>query len=334
MFSGLQNYYSQKIIEIDWQSQAYNKQIEERNLKIKVATTYLQALLNNEIYLALEEQLKLTRIQKVRITNLIEEEREPKHKLFEILAQEETDKYNILKANNDLNYTLLLLQQLMDMPYHSNFNISTFDTISNSNSSINEIDISSFPELKLSDLNIQKQELNTQSTKGRLYPTLLANGSLGSGYSGNSTYLTPTGESLSKPFGTQINDNFYQSASLSLTIPIFNKNTTNTQIQINRLESEQLKLDKEKQVLEIQNKIEQLKMNVSNSRAQFNSLKSVVKANEINYQNSLIQFENGVIAYFTLLEAKNRLFKAKSDLTQVKFQMLANNLILGFYLSK
>jgi len=65
LFSGLQNYYGQKIIEIDWQSQAYNKQIEERNLKIQVATTYLQVLLNNEIYLALKEQLKLTQIQKV-----------------------------------------------------------------------------------------------------------------------------------------------------------------------------------------------------------------------------------------------------------------------------
>jgi len=281
----------------------------------------------------LKEQLKLTRVQKERITNLIEAQREPKHKLFEILAQEETDKYNILKANNDLNYTLLLLQQLMNMSYQSNFNIATFDTLSPSNSIDNEFDMSSFPELKLSDLNIQKQELNTQSTKGRLYPTLSANGSLGSGYSGNSTYLTPTGETLSKPFGTQINDNFYQSASLTLTVPIFNKNTTITQIQINRLELEQLKLDKEKQKLEIQNKIEQLKMDIKNSSSQFNSIKAVVKANEINYHNSQVQFENGVITYSNLLEVKNNLFKAQSDLIQAKYQMLANNLILGFYLN-
>jgi len=334
LFSGLQNYYTQKINEVDWQSQVYNKQIEERNLKIKVATAYLQVLLNNEIYLALEEQLKLTMIQKEKITNLIEAQREPQHKLFEIVAQEEIDKYNILKAQNDLNYALLLLQQLMTKPYNSNFNVVIFDTLSNQkNDFINGIDISSFPELKLSDLTIQKQELRTQSTKGRFYPTLSVNGSLGSGYSENSKYLAPNGELTPKPFNTQIDENFYQSASLTLTVPIFNKNTTRTQVQLNRLDIEQLKLDKQEQELAILNKIEQLKMDVLISNSQLNSLKAVVDATKISYKNNQIQFESGIITFTSLLEVKNKLFTSESNLIQNKYKLKINELVLSFYLN-
>ncbi len=334
LFSGLQNYYTNKVAGLDLQSQAYNKQIEERNLKIQIATAYLQILLNNDIYEVLQEQLKLTLIQKERISNLIEAEREPQHKLLEILAQEETDKYNILKAQNDLNYSLLLLQQIMNMPYQPNFNVITFDTLANkthNNEIDKKLDLSSFPEMKLSDLQIQKQELNTQIAKGRLSPSLSANGSIGSGYSGNNTYLTPNGELQPKPFNTQLNENFYQSLSFTLTIPIFNKNTTKTQIEISKLELEQLKLDKQKQALEIQNKIEQLKMDVSNFKAQLNSLKAVVNANQMNFDNAQIQFKNGYITYNELLEIRNKLFKSQSDLLQIKYSMYSKTLILSFY---
>jgi len=333
LFSGLQNYYTQKVNKADWQSQVYNKRIEERNLKIQITTAYLQVLLNNEINIRLEEQLKLTHIQYQRISNLIETEREPSHKLFKIIAEEETDKYNVLKSQNDLNYALLLLQQLMNKSYDSNFNIVTIDTLNQTNNLENEIDISSFPELKLSDLTIEKQELSIQIVKGRLYPTLSVNGSLGTGYSENSKYLSPTGELLPKVFNTQIDENFYQSASLSLIVPILNKNTTNSQLQINRLELEQLKLNNKKQRLEIQNKLEQLKMDVTNSNSQYISLTAVVKTNEVNYQNSQIQFENGIITYSRLLEVKNRLYKAQSNLIQSKYRAKMNELILDYYLN-
>ncbi len=334
LFSGLQNYYTNKVAGIDLQSQIYNKQIEERNLKIQIATAYLQVLLNNEIYEALQEQLKLTLIQKERISNLIEAQREPKNKLLKILAQEETDKYNILKAQNDLNYSLLLLQQLMNMPYQPNFNVITFDTLTSkthNNEIDKKLDVSSFPEIKLTDLQIQKKELNTQIAKGKLSPSLSANGSIGSGYSGNNTYLTPNGELQPKPFNTQLGENFYQSLSFTLTIPIFNKNTTKTQIEINKLQLEQLKLDKQKQALEIQNKIEQLKMDVSNFNAQLNSLKAVVKANQMNFYNTQIQFENGYITYNELLEVRNKLFKSQSELLQIKYSKYSKALILDFY---
>jgi outer membrane protein TolC len=72
-------------------------------------------------------------------------------------------------------------------------------------------------------------------------------------------------------------------------------------------------------------------MDVVNSNSQFGSLKSVVKTNEVNYHNSQIQFENGIITYSTLLEVKIRLYTAQSDLIQSKYRAKMSELILDFY---
>ena len=116
----------------------------------------------------------------------------------------------------------ILLQQLMNKPYDSSFNIKLINFNINQPSIIN---LSKSPELKLSELYIKKQELTIRKIKGSFSPTLSLNGSLGSGYSENNKYInSTTGEFISKPFRTQLDENFYESAYLSLNIPIYNNN--------------------------------------------------------------------------------------------------------------
>lgn len=331
LFSGFQNYYTHKIKTVDYQSQQYNLEIDQRNIKIKVALAYLQVLLNNEMLNVLNEQLLLTSKLKQRIQFLIDAEKEPKFKLIEIVAQEETDKYNVLKAQNDLNYSLLLLQQVMSMPYQPNFNIVTFDSIANQSIQNNPIDLNTLPDIKLTELNIHKQEMTIKSNQSNYYPKLSLNGSLGSGYSGNNKYLTPNGELQPKPFNTQLSENFYQSVSLSLTVPIFNKNTNKRDLQINQIKLEQLQIEKEQLVLELNQKIEQIKLEINNLNAQLKSLQLVLESNQKNYSNANIQFKNGYITYTQLLEVKNKLFKSQSELLQTKYTMYSKSLIFGFY---
>jgi len=331
LFSGFKNYYTHKIKTVDYQSQQYNLEIDQRNIKIKVTLAYLQVLLNNEMLNVLNEQLLLTSKLKQRIQFLIDAEKEPKFKLIEIVAQEETDKYNVLKAQNDLNYSLLLLQQVMSIPYQPNFNIVTFDSIANQSIQNNPIDLNTLPDIKLTELKVQKQEMTIKSNQSNYYPKLSLNGSLGSGYSGNNKYLTPNGELQPKPFNTQLSENFYQSVSLSLTVPIFNKNTNKRDLQINQIKLEQLQIEKEQLVLELNQKIEQLKLEINNLNAQLKSLQLVLESNQKNYSNANIQFKNEYITYTQLLEVKNKLFKSQSELLQTKYTMYSKSLILGFY---
>jgi len=74
-------------------------------------------------------------------------------------------------------------------------------------------------------------------------------------------------------------------------------------------------------------------MDVVSSNSPYISLIAVVKTNEVNYENSQIQFKNGIITYSTFLEVKNRLYKAQSNLIQSKYKSKMNELILEFYLN-
>lgn len=331
LFSGLQNYYGIKISEIDYQSQQLNKVIEERNLKMEVAASYMQILLNGELLEIAKEHLTLTNAQIEKTKLLILAENEPQNSLLEIQAQQASDQYAILKAKNDLNYSLLLLQQSLNLTYNPNFAIEKTDTLIEAGMIQKEFNVSKLTEIQLADLTIEKQSLNIKTTKGRLYPTLSLNGSLGSGYSGNNQYLTSNGELVPKPFGNQLKGNFYQSASLSLNVPIFNKNTTRSQLQVNALELKQMQLDKEQQILIVQNKKEQLTMDVSNAKAQYQSATVVFDAAKLNFDNTQLKYDNQIISYTQLLEAKERLFKAQSELIQAKYQMKFKVTILEFY---
>jgi outer membrane protein len=331
LFSGLQNYYGQKMAEQDWESQVYNKKIEERNLKIEIVSAYLQVLLNDEIVKINKEQLALTVNLKERMSTLVANKIEPKYKLLDLKAQEQMEQYNILKAQNDVNYSLLLLQQLMNMSYDSSFKILSVDTLMNNELNIERIDISQLPDIQLINLSIIQQDLKLKQMNAKRLPSLTLNGSLGTGYSENNKYLTPNGELIPKPFQTQINGNFYQSASLTLTIPLYNKHQNITQKKIIQLEEQQILLNKEKLTLDLENKINRLKMDVENYSSQIKALKLVLNAQQVAYNNSEIQFEKGFITNNQLLEVKTKLFQAKSELIQSKYKLIASQTILSFY---
>jgi outer membrane protein TolC len=111
----------------------------------------------------------------------------------------------------------------------------------------------------------------------------------------------------------------------------FNNFQNKTQIQLAQIELERIQLEKEKLKQEITTKIEQIKLNVSNYKAQLTALESVRESNRVNYNNYQIRYENGNITYTDLLEVKDKLFKSQSDYIQTKYQLVANQIIFGFY---
>ena len=333
LFSGLQNYYDRRVVEIDFESQVYNEQIEKRNIKISIAVAYLQCLLNNEILLIAKESLVLTKKNHLRMLEFINSGREAEFKSLEFESEEKNNEYLILKAKNDLNYSYLLLQQMMNVQYDSNFTVlPLLDTSAADQAGVGK-GILSYPELKLSALEIRKQELEIKKSQAKLYPKLSASVSLGSGFSGNNTYVNSNGEILPKPFDTQLNENFYQSASLSLSIPIFNNNLNAKQIQIDKLILDQEKLNSNEQKNELIKKMEQLRLEIMNSKALYESLVKLVTVEEKKFEVQTLSYQKGVESFEKLLIAKNRLFNSKSQCLQAKYQYMVNQLIEKYYFS-
>lgn len=330
LFSGLQKYYGIQINKLNTQTKVLEQQILQRNVKIDVAAAFLQVLLNQEVVELCENTTQKTDLQYQRIQALFSENQATKANLLELNAQLERDRYTQTKAQNDLAYSTLLLQQVLNVTVRDSFAISpSFGEFAIDSTSSDSV---SFPEIFKIETDIQRQVYLIKSVKGRYYPTLMLGGSMGSGYSGNNTVLSSSGEYVTRPFNEQVNDNFYQSVFASLSIPIFNKNGTRNQVKIQELELKKLELSKQSEYNVLEQKLAQLKMEISNVSTQLLSLEAVNESSLLNFENSEVLFETGNITATQLEEAKNKLFAAQSDLLQTKYQLLFKKIILGFYI--
>lgn len=330
LFSGLQKYYGIQISKLNTQTKILEQQIAERNVKIDVAAAFLQVLLNKDVVELCEKTTYKTNLQYQRVQEFFSENQATNANLLELNAQLERDRYTLTKARNDLAYSLLLLQQVLNVTIRDSFAISpSFGEFTMNTASADSV---TFPEIFKIETDIQRQVYLIKSVKGRYYPTLMLSGSLGSGYSGNNKALSPSGEYVTRPFNQQVNDNFYQSVFATLSIPIFNKNGTRNQVRIQELELKELHLNKQREYNEQEQKLAQLKMEISSAETQLLSLETVSRSARLNFENSELLFETGNLTATELEEAKNKLFTAQSELLQTKYQLLFKKIILGFYL--
>ena len=329
LFSGLQNYYMQQQAKTDYKIQEYNIEIQERNLKIDVAVAYLQVILNKEILLTYKEQLKLTEEQKKRIEILIDAGKNTKSNLFEIEAQIALDELNITKSNSDIETSILSLKQLINLPQELNFIINQKDIELDLLQS-SEINYAELPEIKQVEERLNSSIKSLQISKGRAYPTLSINASLGSGFSGNSQELI-NNELVTKSFNKQLDNNFYQSASLSLNIPIFYKFQTRNSIQRAKIEVERAKVNQDRIIQELRYRIEKLKIDIENAKAQLTSSEKALKTAQLSSENAKIKYEAGIINFTTFNEINTKLFSAQSSLIQAKFQQYFKTYLLGIY---
>ncbi len=331
LFSGLQNFYTIKANNVAVQESILEQEIFQRNVKIDVAAAFLQVLLNKEIIELAKDNLTKTEQQYKRIQELIYAHQATQFEFSEIDAQQHLDNYTITKAENDLRYSKLLLQQLLNIPSNESFDISTSFSDSLTSSFLSDTTISTLPEIVKIELGIQKQLYLIKSLKGRYYPSIMLSGSVGSGYSENNKMLTSTGDYVPRPFTEQFNNNLYQSLSFTLNIPIFNKNATRNQVKIQELELQSLYINKQNEYNQLKQKIEQLSVDILNTSSQLEALEKVHSSALLNYENFQIRYETGNATYTQLIEAKNKLFQAESELIQARYQLLFKQTVLGFY---
>lgn len=322
LFSGLQNYYGQKIDGIDQRIEVLTKKIAQRNIVIEVLSAYLQVKLNQEIVLLKNKHLTFSQEQLKKASLLEGLHYDTKRKRLESQAQISKDQYELVMAENDYKISLFLLQSLIGTQHDSLFELA--DSISFQL----EID---FNETELNQLRSEKKQLESKQAKGRLSPTISLNGSIGSGYSENNTYLTPQGDFIPKPFSDQLNENFYQSLSATLTIPIFNGANFYTQISIQELEYNRLKIENEQRLVQQENTILQNEVEITNQMNALKAAKTSFISYKQLYEDAKIKYNSGTIDYYTYLQSKEAFYSAESELIQCEYRLRFAELIASIW---
>ncbi len=365
LFSGFQNLNKVKRDNYEYMAKKYDIEKVINDISITVATDFLQLLFNKELVIMAEKQLEISFQQEERIGKLVSAGQLAKGSLLETQSQVASEQLQLVKAKSQKEIALLNIKQLLEIRANTDFDIVVPSISLPNQSTVPSTDeiynaaLNVFPNVKSAEYRLKSRDKNLTISKGGRFPKITLNGSMGSGYSDARTrilnvdsigmilsgYQTEiSGENVLMPvynynseitpFNQQLKDNFSQSLSFSLSIPLFNGWMTNSSIANAKIGVLSAKNDLQKTKNQLRKQVEQVRADVIAAEKQYEFAKKSAEALQESFSYNEQKFNEGMLNVYDYNNAKNKLIKAESDLLQAKYDYLFKIKILDFFLGK
>ena len=320
------NYINNNIKQKNIELESANLDIirQENDITLQITQAYLVVLLDKENIISdtsvvntSEAQVKLVQ-QRFNVGSVAKKD------LIQIQAQNATDQYNLAVAMNTERGDLLSLKQLLLLPSEADFDILKPDTIvvaKNVTPLKSAVDTAMKyrPEIKNGELALQVAQFDVKKAKAGNWPTLNAGGGIGSQYSGGSAYFA------------QLNNNFYQQLGLTLSIPLFTRRVTKTQVEEAKIGVDQAQLNFSNTKITLSQTVERAYINVQNALSQFNAAEVQYKFNQESYRIANAELKIGAASTVDFLLQKSMYVQALEAFVQAKYNLLLTQKIYNFY---
>lgn len=366
LFNGFTKMNNMKKAHVDLDLAAKNLEVAQNDIVLQIASNYLNVLLSKELVEIAENQVSISQKQVDRMQKLVDAGQVAIGNLYEIQSLKATEELNLVTQQNNLALAKLGLIQILQLPPEES---EQFDIVSPDfeqleaklpGLSVAEIylnAIQNMPDIESAELGMQSSEYDLKIAKGSLMPSLSLAGSLGTGYSGNA--LTPigdlvtvqvpigevegTGETVvttieeplegyeTKSFQDQWSDNFNQSLSLSLSVPIFNGWSNRNFVRQSELGYESSKVNLEQTRNALLQEVQQAHANALAAYNRFTAANKSVAFLKENFRYAEKRFEQQIINSVDYNDAKTRYLNGQSQLLQAKYQYVFTTKILDFY---
>lgn len=364
LFSGFQNINKVKRDNYEYMAKKYDIEKVINDISLTVATDFLQLLFNKELVIMAEKQLEISIQQKERISKLVSAGQLAKSSLLETNSQVAAEQLQLVKAKNQKEIALLNIKQLLEIQANTDFEILVpaialpKQNKIQSTQEIYNAALEVFPNVKSAEYRLKSSDKSLAISRGGRSPRITLNGSMGSGYSDARTrilgvdslgmfpsgYQTVSGESVLMPilnyhseitpFNQQLKDNFSQSLSFSLSIPLFNGWMTNSSIANAKIGVLSAKNELQKTKNQLRKQVEQVRADVIAAEKQYEFAKKSAVALQESFSYNEQKFNEGMLNVYDYNDAKNKLIKAESELLQAKYDYLFKIKILDFFMGK
>ncbi|HEY4935610.1 MAG TPA: TolC family protein [Puia sp.] len=359
-----------------YQAQVVNIDLIKNNVTLNVAAAYLSALLAKEQVTLANTKLALTAQQLENTRRLVDAGSVPELNAAELEVQFATDTASVITAQETYDIDNLQLKAILNLDAAAPFDLDTppVETIpvepiaSLQPDVVYAIAVGTFPQQRMNDLRITSAEKFVDYSRGRLYPTLSANGALGDNFFNDlrhvdyqtSSALLPGSYALnnspvpneqypiyfpnttpiysSQPFykafqgyGSQLSNNFGQQVSLQLSIPIFNGNSTKTNYKKAQLNVATAKLTKENDLMTLKQNIYQAYYNAVASLEKFGANKKAVIVAEKSFDLSTKRYNIGMLNTIDYLTNQNNLFTARINVLIAQYDYVFRMKVLEYY---
>ena len=336
IFTGFKIPNQIKLDQLNLEAATADLEKAKDDIRMQVAQAYVQILYDLEIADVARRQIAIDSMQVVRLLAFVNNGKASEAQLSQQKATLANSHLTATQADNNTRLAILSLTQLLELPSPEGFsivrpnidNLGYLGTLGNiglpTPDQIYADALGIKPEIASQQLRLKGTEYSIKIARAGYYPTLSANGGMGTNY-----YTTSGFDSAG--FGTQIKNNFSQYIGLSLSIPIFNRFQTRNNIRNAKIErqNQQLQLDNAKKTL--YQDIQKVYYNAVNAHAKEQKSLEAVKSSEDAFTLMQAKYENGKATITEFNESKNNYLKAESDLVQARYENIYQKALIEFY---
>ncbi len=313
----------------------------ERNLKVEIGfkvmedfyfTLYYKGLL--EIVKAQKElsELNLQKVKRQEEVGL-----SAKTELLEIEARLADEELQVIKTDNNYKASLLKLKRGMNYPVNGELELednSASDLIQSpvfeNSDTVFVLAMQHLPSVQAKMQQLNAVEKVLAISKGGIYPSLTLNGGYYTGY--YETYKDDQGKVIS--FKEQFKNNASQWVGLTLSVPIFNRWASRSEITQSKLDLEKEKVDLDNFKNQLYYEIESYCQDLSAISAEYLQAKKQTESNQLAFEVAVKKKEQGMFNLLDLYASKNLLSNAQSELLRTKLLYLLKRKTLDFYMGK
>lgn len=335
----------------------------EYDITIATATTFLQILAGEDLLLAAKQQLLIAKLNAERISKGLRIGKNSTVDLAQAQARVASCEFDAATIQGQLTASLNSLRQLIDLPSQdlklirpALIDVDTQNQLDSTRLLENALAYN--PDIQISKIEEARARQNIQLAKSSLYPSLSIFGSVGSNFSdarslilgsrqngfdtiglvkgSNQPVITPRFQTITGkyPLNRQLSDNFYQSAGLSLQIPLFNRFITQTNIRKAKIAAQLSEVNTRLSINNFTKIFNQAYSELQTSakrmlaaKTNFAESKEVLRVNEK-------RFEAGLLNSLEINIAVSNANKAEFELIQARYDLIFRYKLLQFYCGK
>ena len=319
LFDGLRMKYNIDARMLELKNAESELEKIRQDMIMNVSTVFLQVLLNKELVNIAYEQLQLSEQNIMQKKLLVENGKLAPGELLELQAQQSREEMNLLNAQNNLTFSLLELAQILELGSYENMDVVVPDDLMGNElqlldpETVYQHALTHRPEVQGAEYQLQNSLTNVKIARSTYFPNISFGASVGQNfYNWKST-----------PFSSGV--------GFSLSVPVFDKLTTANQVKQAKFSVESSRLALENTKLEMRKTIQQICANAVAAKARWIAAIKAEQASveAFRYANQKYEIERATV--YELYQAKNNLSRARSELTQAKYEYAFRLKILELY---
>lgn len=298
-----------------------------KNLKLGILQAYLNIMYANEAVLIARQTLEVSTLQTERARRLMETGHSSKVDYAQIESQKAQDEYGVVQAEGNLATAKMNLKKILSLSLDYDIEI---DSVSFTDSDVlqslpemNEtynLASSWLPGIQRNELNKDIYDNDIKIAKAGYLPNVSLQGGLATGYSSGGS-----------SWGYQMGHGFNENVGLSLSIPIYDGNSTKRAVAKARLSALEYDINKENLLNELSQTIESLYVDASNAKTRYKAGQAQLESSILTADLVQRQFELGKVNTLELLTAHSNLINARFELLQSKYLAVLSNKTIEYY---